>query len=214
MATHLAQANPWKVTNLACSGATIKAGLLGSQHVDGHTLGAQLDNPAVTHADMIVVNIGANDVSWSTTLRLCAATRSCANHAEHAYFQQQLAGFSRDLLQLLSHLQLLDNHPVVIVNTYYDPFTGDTGCLPAHIKLGDTTTDTLTSELTALNDTLAAGAKDAGFRTATPNFTGHGLCSDQPWIQGLTDTAPFHPTPSGEHAIAQADQHALHTRPR
>lgn len=209
-AVDLAEANGWQVTNLACSGATIRAGLLGPQQAGGQTLPPQLGTPAVAHADLVVVSIGANDVNWSLMLRLCAASHDCADTAEQALFQQQLALFSKDLLQLVSQLQLLPNHPVVIVNQYYDPFAGDTGCLSA-LRLTEAKKHTLQADLAALNEVLAQAAQAAGFRTARPDFTGHGPCSRQPYVQGPHDPAPFHPSPSGELAIALADEHALYT---
>lgn len=211
-AVDLAQANGWQVTNLACGNARIRSGLLQPQLVGDRTMPPQLADPAVAAADLIIVSIGADDVNWSLILHMCAISTDCSNNAEQAYFQQQLAGFSRDLLQLLSQLQLLDNHPVVIVNSYYDPFGGDTSCLAPH-GLTNTKKRPLEAHLEALNDILGNGAEAAGFRVARPDFGGHGLCSEQPYIQGLADAAPFHPTASGQLAIALADVHALHQQP-
>ena len=45
----------------------------------------------------------------------------------------------------------------------------------------------------------------------TPDFTGHALCDPEPYVQGLHASAPFHPNPAGQLAIALADQHALTT---
>jgi GDSL-like Lipase/Acylhydrolase family len=90
-AVDLANANNWQVTNLACSGATIQAGLLGPQQTCSQTLPPQLASPAVAKATTLVVSIGANDVTWSSLLRACAALPTCQDQAEEAYFQQQLA---------------------------------------------------------------------------------------------------------------------------
>jgi lysophospholipase L1-like esterase len=207
-AVDLANANNWQVTNLACSGATIQAGLLGPQQAGSQTLPPQLASPAVARATTVVVSIGANDVTWSSIVRVCAASPTCQDQAEEAYFQQQLAGFSQDYLQLLTQLKQLPNHPNVIINLYYDPFTGDDGCLAPLVT--NAKRQALTAKLTALNTVLANGAKTAAFATAAPNFTGHGLCSDQPYVQGLSAAAPFHPTSGGELAIALADEQALH----
>ncbi len=208
-AADLAASNGWKVTNLACSGATIRNGILGPQETAGRTLPPQLDHPAVTKADLIVLSIGANDVHWNVMLALCAVTQDCSNKAQQAFLQQQLSGFSRDLLQLLSQLQLLDNHPIVVVNQYYDPLPGDVSCLDSH-GMTEAKKHTLENDLSALNTILAKGAKAAGFRTATPNFDGHGLCADQSYVQGIEAKAPFHPTASGQLAIALAVENALH----
>jgi lysophospholipase L1-like esterase len=207
-AVDLANANNWQVTNLACSGATIEAGLLGPQQAGSQNLPPQLASPTVAKATTVVVSIGANDVTWSSILRVCAASPTCQDQAEEAYFQQQLAGFSQDYLRLLTQLKQLPNHPNVIINLYYNPFTGDDGCLAPLIT--NAKRQALTAKLAALNTILANGAKTASFRTAVPNFTDHGLCSDQPYVQGLTAPAPFHPTSGGELAIALADEQALH----
>ena len=41
-------------------------------------------------------------------------------------------------------------------------------------------------------------------RFAPVDFTGHDICSTDPWVQGLTDSAPIHPTVNGQQAIANA----------
>lgn len=210
-APDLAASNGWKVTNVACSGATIRNGLLGPQEVAGRSIKPQLKNPAVAKADLVVVSIGANDVHWNVLLAMCALTLDCSNSAQQAFLQQQLAGFSRDLLQLFSQLQLLPNHPTVVVNQYYNPFPGSVDCLKSH-GLTEAKKRSLEHQLTALNTVLAKGATAAGFRTATPNFVDHGVCAPQPYVQGLNAKAPFHPTASGQLAIALAIENALHLR--
>jgi hypothetical protein len=46
---------------------------------------------------------------------------------------------------------------------------------------------------------------------ADPPFTGHELCTADPYVQGPSDPAPLHPTATGELAIALADQQVLPT---
>jgi lysophospholipase L1-like esterase len=208
-AVDLANVNNWQVTNLACSGATIQAGLLGSQQAGTVTLPAQMSSPLVAGASTVIVSIGANDVAWSGILRICAASPTCQDDAEGAYFQQQLATFSRDYLLLLTELKILPNRPRVIINLYYDPFASDDQCLTS-VGVTAQKRQSLVSKLTALNTILADGAKAASFATADADFTGHGLCSDQPYVQGIKASAPLHPTAAGELAIALADEQALH----
>jgi lysophospholipase L1-like esterase len=209
-AVALATVNNWQVSNLACSGATVSAGLLGPQRAGKVTLPAQLSSSAIASATTVVVSVGANDVSWSAMLRVCAASPTCQDQAEGAYFQQQLAGFSQDYLQLLTQLQALPTRPNVIINLYYNPFTGDDGCL-APLGITDAKRQSLAARLAALNTILVNGAKTASFTSVTPDFAGHGLCSDQPYVQGAKASAPFHPTSAGELAIALADEQALRT---
>jgi hypothetical protein len=56
---------------------------------------------------------------------------------------------------------------------------------------------------------LAQGAQTFDFQAIPPSFTGHELCTADPYVQGPNDRAPLHPTAAGELAIALADQQAL-----
>ena len=122
-AADLSVANGWKVLNLACDGATISRGLLGPQRHHGHRLPPQLSVvERARGASVIIVSVGADDLDWAATVRYCAVTAHCDDRATTAYFQQQLASFSKNYLDLLSRLAALPSHPQVIINRYYDPF--------------------------------------------------------------------------------------------
>jgi lysophospholipase L1-like esterase len=212
-AEDLARANGWNVLNLACDSATIASGLLGSQGRGGETAPAQIDAAAGAHsASVVIVSIGADDLGWSAMLRYCAAAPRCDDRASAAYFQQQLASFSKNYLQLLSQLASLPEHPRVLINRYYNPFGPDMSCL-SQSGLTAAKMSTLTSRLSTLNTVLAQGAADFGFASAQPDFAGHQMCTQQPYVQGLQESAPFHPTTLGQFAIALADQAALSDQP-
>jgi lysophospholipase L1-like esterase len=206
-AVHLADVNHWNVRNLACSGATIRVGVLGPQVAGDRTIPAQLAvAKRATGATAIVVSVGANDLRWAPMIRLCAAFPQCDDKASTLYYQRSLALFTRDYYELLRQLAALPNHPRVVINLYYVPFeaTDDciTGLTPAKISV-------LLDRLAGLNAVLAEGAKTFGYLSVAPDFTGHGACSDQPYVQGLSDAAPFHPNATGELVIALADERAL-----
>jgi lysophospholipase L1-like esterase len=208
-AENLAAVNGWQVMNLACSGATIRHGLLGPQHHHGLTLPAQLATAVrAQNAAVVIVSIGANDLGWSKMLGYCAVAPRCDDRATTAYFQQQLIAFSKDYLDLLSKLATLPGQPRVIIDRYYDPFGTDAACLdevgytPAKVSI-------LIYRLDTLNTVLAKGAAQFGFSSPQPDFAGHQLCSAQPYVQGLGSPAPFHPTDLGELAIALTDEQAL-----
>ena len=208
-ATDLAAANNWHVLNLACDSATISHGLLGKQHRGGHRLPSQLAVAArARQASAVIVSVGADDLNWSTMLLYCAVAPRCDDKASTAYFQQQLAKFSKDYLELLSQLATLPGHPRVIINQYYNPFGPAPACL-ASTGLTAAKLHTLNSRLVALNTVLAKGARQFGFASPQPDFTGHQLCSTQPYVQGLRSRAPFHPTVLGQLAIALTDQTVL-----
>ncbi|MCC9708450.1 SGNH/GDSL hydrolase family protein [Streptomyces sp. MNU76] len=209
----LARANDWNVLNLACSGATVRDGILGVQ-----ILGEQIAPPQIAQAQraaeasVVLVSVGANDVRWADLVQLCAISPSCDDRASTAFFQDRLARFALDYRRLLRILATLPQHPAVVVNEYYDPFGPDVSCLEDE-GLTRQKTQVLRSRLAALNAILRKGAEAAGFTTVKPDFEGHRLCSAQPYVQGPADRAPLHPTAAGALAIALAlaDQQALLT---
>ncbi len=208
-ADDLSVANGWRVLNLACDGATISHGLLGPQDHDGQLLPPQFaEAERATHLSAVIVSVGADDLNWAAEVRYCSVTPRCNDRATTAYFQQQLASFSKDYLDLLSRLAALPTHPQVIINQYYDPFGPEPGCL-SRAGLSPANLQTLTSRLATLNAVLSDGAAQFNFSSPQPDFTGHQLCTPQPYVQGLNAAAPFHPTVLGQLAIALADQAAL-----
>jgi lysophospholipase L1-like esterase len=208
-AADLSLANGWRVLNLACNSATISHGLLGPQTQYPERLPPQLAvAQQAADASVIIVSVGADDLDWAATVRYCAVAPRCDDRATTAYFQQQLASFSKNYLDLLSQLAALPSHPQVIVNRYYDPFGRHPGCL-SQVGLTAAKLQTLTSRLVTLNEVLAKGAAQFGFSSPQPDFAGHQLCTPQPYVQGLDAAAPFHPTVLGQLAIALADQAAM-----
>ncbi|MEU7136748.1 SGNH/GDSL hydrolase family protein [Streptomyces sp. NPDC046261] len=211
-ARKLAEVNGWDVLNLACSGATVRDGVLGTQQLSGRSAPAQLAvAQRAAGASVVTLSIGANDVRWQDLVRLCAAAPVCDDRATHAYFRDLLSRFTLDYQELLRHLAALPQHPRVLVNEYYDPFGRTVDCLK---KEGLTLqkAQVLRARLTELNTVLRQGALASGFTAVRPDFTGHELCSKDPFVQGPTARAPLHPTAAGELVIALANQQAL-TRP-
>jgi lysophospholipase L1-like esterase len=209
-AADLAAANQWNVLNVACGSATIENGLLGPEVLsNGEVAPPQLPQAAAaTHAKVVIVSVGADDLSWSVMTQLCAAQAVCDDKVSNAYFTQLLNTFTRNYYQLLSDLSTLPAHPAVLINQYYSPFGTNVSCLQ---KYGMTSSkvSVLRARLQQLNTVLQQGANLFGFGVATPRFTGHELCTSDPWVQGPTDPAPLHPNAAGELAIALADQQAF-----
>src|SRR6202042_3882658 len=190
--------NTWKVLNLACNSATISQGLLGPQTQGSQVLQPQFSEAQrATRASAIIVSVGADDLNWAATVEYCAVAPNCNDRATTAYFQQQLAEFSKNYLDLLSRLAALPNHPQVIINQYYDPFGSEPGCL-GQAGLSAANLKTLVSRLNTLNTVLAKGAAQFGFASPEPDFAVPQLCTPSPYVQGLDAAAPFHPTVLGQ----------------
>jgi lysophospholipase L1-like esterase len=216
------------VLNLACSSATVTNGLLGRQPAAGTSLPPQVGVlRSVQSAKVVVVSIGANDVGWSDFLRYCYGLPRCDDEASDRLFQSRLDAFKIQYAQLLQQLSDLPTHPQVIVTKYYDPLGSTFDCRalkdpqaeaggPPGYGFGpDTGKDNqdakvkqkirpLRVELARMNAVLEQGAEGFGFAVVQPRFDGHELCTDQPWVQGMRDPAPFHPTAAGELAISAA----------
>ena len=206
-AQDLAAANQWNVLNLACGSATIEDGLLGPEVLyNGEVAPPQLPQAAAaTHAKLIIVSVGADDLSWSVMTQLCAAQTVCDDKVSNAYFSQLLNTFTRNYYQLLSDLDGLPGQPAVLVNQYYSPFGTNLSCLQKY-GMSAAKVKVLLARLDQLNKVLQQGADLFGFGVAAPRFTGHELCTSDPWVQGPSDPAPLHPNAAGELAIALADQ--------
>lgn len=211
----LANANGWKVLNLACSTATIRSGLLGDQVQAGQTISAQLGRAKqVTSASAVIVSIGANEMQWPALVQFCLLAEACDDNATTAFFERNLSRFTLDYAEyLLPQLATLPQHPRVIINQYYYPFDPGVPCKGIEgwsaLKAA-----VLSARLATFNSVLAQGATTFGFSAVQPDFRGHELCTKQPYVQGLPDPAPLHPTAAGELAIALADQQALAAPPR
>lgn len=203
----LQRVNGWDVENLACSGATIRRGVLGAQRVGGRRIEPQLaDALRAPDLQVVILSVGANDLRWSALIGMCALADRCDDRAQAAFFQRALDRFTGDYYRLLRQLAQLRGEPDVVVNAYYAPFeTSMSECL-APVGLSAAKVKVLLARLDALNSVLESGAETFGFTTARPDFSGHGICSDQPYVQGLGAPAPLHPNARGQLAIALADQ--------
>ncbi|HEU5387080.1 MAG TPA: GDSL-type esterase/lipase family protein [Streptosporangiaceae bacterium] len=209
-AADLAVVNNWNVLNLACSSATVRNGLLGAQVFGSGTVAPPqlVEAQRATKAKVIIVSIGADDVEWSIMTKLCVASTVCNDKVSNAFFDKQIGDFTRSYYQLLGDLAALPGEPAVLINQYYMPFGQDLSCL-AKYGITPAKEKVLASRLSQLNTVLAQGAQTFGFGVTEPSFTGHELCTGDPYVQGPNDRAPLHPTAAGELAIALADQQAL-----
>jgi lysophospholipase L1-like esterase len=205
----LAAVNDWRVENLACSGATIDRGVLGAQRAGDRRLPPQLAAAQrIADPEVVIVNVGANDMHWSSLVFLCGVADACDSRALTAYFQRSLDDFTQDYYELLRQLAALPGDPLVLINRYYAPFDPALDCLEPFGLTRDKL-EVLLERLDALNEVIETGAETFGYRAVQPDFTGHELCTDAPYVQDPDDRAPLHPNARGQLVIALADERAL-----
>ena len=205
-----------RVMNLACSGAKDSDGIIGAQVIKNAnvTIPSQLDRAfEYGTPDLMTITIGANDIRWVDFISKCYIT-TCgdwkdtgAEAAYLTYFQSKLAY----TLHQIKDRSGSNTPPKVLVTGYYSPVSS-TSCLngqvtAAELRWINAQTDNLNK---SIRQTIAATTKVSSwfkstynFATYVPvNFSGHGLCSATPWVQGPTDAAPLHPTATGAAQIA------------
>lgn len=190
------------LVNASCSGATV-GDLFTRQSVPGPNIPAQLDTAfAAGKPKLITITAGANDAHWADFIRACYAY-TCGSSSYSFTAQTYIAAMKVKLRYALSDIRVRSrgNPPQVIITGYYYPFSN--AC--ASSSLTTTELGWLHNEWQALNDALRSVSSDYSFVKFVPvSFSGHDICSAQPWVQGLNDSAPFHPTAAGQQIIANA----------
>jgi lysophospholipase L1-like esterase len=191
-----------RMTKAACSGATV-GDLFTKQAVNGPNITAQLDTAfAGGTPSLITITAGANDAHWDSFIRGCYAT-DCTNQATNLIAQSYLVALQAKLYLAFGSIYLRSggHPPTVVVTGYYNPLSASCTGLTKNITPAEITW--LTGETTALNRTIQSVAAQYSFVKFAPvNFDGHDICSGRSWVQGVADAAPFHPTATGQGAIA------------
>jgi lysophospholipase L1-like esterase len=179
----------------ACSGATV-----------GDVTGTQLDALSAS-TQLVTISVGGNDAGFADVLTECALpgwASDCdgAIDGAAAYISSTLPG---SLSGLYADIRGRAPGADVVVVGYPRIFMGEdcnalTFFSPEEEQRLNDTAD-------QINATIAAQASAAGFDFANPTsaFTGHAVCDDPEWINGLSDPIEdsFHPNAAG-HASGYA----------
>jgi len=197
-----------QLINIACSGATLPQGILGSQTVNGLALKPQLDQlfAQTQKPELVSVTIGANDVGWSAFIAKCY-TGICGTADDTAKVDLELQKLSTNLNTMLSSISSHygQSAPVVVLTGYHQVFPQvKLSCLElSGIDQGEL--NWTRARLDKLNATIKDSASKYPFaKFGEVNFTDHELCTAAPWVQGISSKAPFHPNEDGQSAFSQA----------
>lgn len=204
----LAKEQNYKLYDFACSGASTDQGILGSQTVNDLKLTPQLDALFAIQPTpkLITMTIGANDIGWTDILARCYSG-TCGNDADTRRVDVALAGLENRLGEIFSRMNAKyeTNKPQLVLTGYYQLLPeGVDGCeelsgiSPAELEWER-------AQQAKLNELLERSLAAYDAATFVPvDFTGHDICSSQPWLQAANAKAPFHPTDKGQINIVEA----------
>lgn len=204
----LAIKSAFDVTNIACSGATLEAGILGPQTVNGLALSPQIDQLfSKPQPDFVTITIGANDLSWARWLGKCY-TDSCGTADDQQQVDAQVAALQANLRTLFTKISehYKEAKPKTYITGYHQVFPEQilTACLEL-TGIGQSELAWGRQLQNQLNSTIQTVAAEYPFVTFVPiDFSGHELCTVDTWVHGLRDPAPYHPNAAGQQAYAAA----------
>jgi lysophospholipase L1-like esterase len=188
--------------NYSCSGATV-GDLVTQQTLNGQKISAQLDMAFSQGVpSLITITAGANDINWDYFIRYCYAY-DCATPANTLLLNTYLYALNYKLYYALNSIAQRSGStpPRVILTGYYNPISSR--CVNMQQQLTSNEISWLNSASGALNQTINnVHSRFAFSKYASISFSGYDICSQNPWVQGLSAAAPFHPTPYGQQQIA------------
>lgn len=190
----LAASKNLQLINLSCSGATTNT-VMHNQLDTAFSSGT----PAV-----ISLTVGANDMGWVQLLQKCY-TSQCGTSSDTTQINADFQKLADNLRALFRGIEQRSNGvpPQVVITGYYNPVSN--GCMNKQSYVDKNEIKWLNASRDALNKTIRNAMKDYRFvKYASTNFDSHGICSKQPWVQGLNESAPLHPNQLGQEAIAKS----------
>lgn len=189
--------------DLACAGASVAAGIAGPQGVHPAQLSVMFG--LSQEPSLVTITIGGNDVNWYNAVLNCYLTQCTATSEPSSFVTADMA-LETNLHEVITAIAAKYSvPPEVIVTSYFNAFTGaydcsdDKGANPIVLAASD---ETLLDTLDQTLQQAISGVSFTRFANAKPGFVGHELCTPDPWVQGLSDPAPYHPTAAGQQEFA------------
>ncbi|MEQ7125501.1 SGNH/GDSL hydrolase family protein [Actinopolymorpha sp. B11F2] len=188
------------LTFAACSGAKVS-------DVRRNQLGGL---SASTH--YVTVSVGGNDAGFAPVIIKCAQPwpTTCwgAIDNSQAFIRNTLPGL---LDGLYSAIRNAAPHARVVVVGYPRLFNGEECNLAARISPGEQAELNATADLLATTIRARAAAHGFAFADARSAYTGHSVCDDAEWINGLSNPIgeSYHPNRAGQVGYANLVESAL-----
>lgn len=203
-AAQVADSRGLTLAHIACSGAKA-SDLFTEQDVTGGDVRPQL-NAAFENGTPALISItaGANDVRWNDFVAKCFVA-TCGSRTDDKIAKAYIAGLKLKLRYSMYDIFVRSRGtpPPVVLTGYYNALSPTCALVQTDITAEELAW--LSTKLNQLNEAIRDVSSDFWYaRFAPVDFTGHDICSSDPWVQNRTDTGPFHPTITGQAAIARA----------
>jgi lysophospholipase L1-like esterase len=187
----LAAARGYELRHAACSGARVP-------DVRNNQLASLSADTA-----LVTITVGGNDAGFSNVITACAKPwpSTCWGqiNTSKAFIANQLPGL---LNGLYNDIRARAPNARVIVVGYPRIFNGEECNFFARISSGEQAE--LNDTANRLSDTIRNVATAHGFSFVDPRgaFSGHAICDDSEWINGLSNPVgeSYHPNKSGHDA--------------
>ncbi|WP_246081738.1 SGNH/GDSL hydrolase family protein [Nocardioides litoris] len=185
----VAAARGYALSFKACSGATVST-------VSGSQLGA-----LGSGTDFVSISVGGNDAGFADVLTECAQpgwASDCDSAVDgaQAYIRNTLPG---RLSTLYAAIDSRSPSARVVVVGYPRVFMGEDCNAGTFFSPAEQTRLNATAD--QLNARLSTAAANRGFAFANPTsrFTGHAVCDDPEWLNGLSNpiAESYHPNRAG-----------------
>jgi lysophospholipase L1-like esterase len=151
----------------------------------------------------VTVSVGGNDAGFADVITRCALPWpwTCTNEINNAnnYIRNTLPGA---LNNLYSTIRTRAPNAKVVVVGYPRLFNGEQCNIAARISPAEQTSLNATADLLASTISGRAGAHGFGFADVRGPFTGHAVCDDVEWLNGLSNPVleSYHPNAAGQSA--------------
>jgi lysophospholipase L1-like esterase len=206
----LAAGAGYQLLHLACTGATLQAGIDGPQLMAGE-ITSQREQLFQREPGLITLGVGANDVAWLSLAARCLEV-ACGTEADKSAYERLLDETIKP--QLRETLETIDKRygerAKLLVIGYCQVFPpAGTNCTDTG-GLDDRGLSWARELRARLNRAVSEVVTETGIGTYVEiNFDGHELCTAEPWIQGLNDPAAYHANVAGQAAVARQIEEVL-----
>ena len=193
-------AGAWTYRSVACSGAT-------TDDTNRPDASGQIHQVEETAAGvrLVTVTIGGNDARFADMLRRCAlGSTPCTekNDDEEAWIENEV----RPRLQTTyAKLRAAAPKARMVVLTYPHIFQTERHC-SAEPGMQNDEKAWMRDRTDQLDDIIEEEAKAAELDVLDVRdaFSGHEICTPEPWASGWGDPGPFHPNATGHEVLARS----------